>query len=463
MNREFRPCNLYLTLGKVGIFTFALMSVYQFAKDILFPGITLAESHINTVLFTTLLATTAAYFALRKQQGLLTMLVAETAERREAEEALKKSEEKFRSIVELANEGILQRDGSSRITYVNHKMAGMLGYSAEELLGRSLTDILFPEDLDEHQSRMAEREQGRGGRYECRLRHRDGSPRWVLVSATARRDGAGTPAGSFAMFTDITERKQTEEALQRHTEDLARLHRDLASANREANLYLDILTHDIRNTENVSSLYAELLIDAQDGDMRAYTEKLQRSIKKSIEILGNVSTIRRIHRPSAGHKPVGLAEVIRDEIAQFPETVIRCDAARCRVWADDLLSEVFANLIGNAVKFGGPGVEVAIRTEEADGLVRVSVEDTGPGIPDADKQAVFHRYEQKRRGVGEGLGLFLVQVLIERYGGTIWADDRVPGHPEKGAAFRFTLRKAEPGDPGDDTETADNETVLTTA
>ncbi|MDN7025775.1 PAS domain S-box protein [Methanoculleus sp. FWC-SCC1] len=449
MKSEFRPYNLYLTLGKVAIFTFALMSVYQFVKDTLYPEITLAESHINTILFTTLLATTAAYFALRKQQSLLTMLVAETTERRGAEEALKKSEEKFRSIVELANEGILQRDSSSRITYVNNKMAGMLGYSALELLGRSLTEILFPEDLDEHRSRMTEREQGRGGRYECRLRHRDGSERWVLVSATAQKDGSGTPAGSFAMFTDITERKQAEEALQRHTDDLARLHRDLDAANREANLYLDILTHDIGNTENVSSLYAELLIDAQDGDAREYTEKLQRSIRKSIEILGNVSKIRRIHQPSGGHKRVNLDDIVQSEIAQFPGNIIHCDAAGCRVWADDLLSEVFANLIGNAVKFGGPGVEVAVRVEEEDGLVRVSIEDTGPGIPDTDKQAVFHRYEQKRRGVGEGLGLFLVQVLIERYGGTIWADDRVAGRPEEGAAFRFTLRKAEQDTPAE--------------
>jgi len=74
--------------------------------------------------------------------------------------------------------------------------------------------------------------------------------------------------------------------------------------------------------------------------------------------------------------------------------------------------------------------------------VLVSVEDTGPGIPDADKQAVFHRYEQKRRGVGEGLGLYLVRILVERYGGRIWVEDRVPGRPEEGAAFRFTLQKA---------------------
>ncbi len=449
MNREFRPVNLYLTLGKVGVFAFVLMSVYQYLKDYFYPNISLADSHMHTIIFTTLLAVTAAFFVLHKQQSLLAMLVAEADERRVTGEALRKSEEKFRSIVELANEGILQIDSRSMITYVNHTMAGMLGYSIEEMLGRPLTDFLFTEDLDLHHSRMKARKQGLGGRYECRLRHRDESVRWVLVSATAQKDGEGRFAGSFAMFTDITERKRTEEALQRHTEDLALLHQQLASANREANLYLDILTHDIRNTENVANLYTDLLIETLDGDARTYVEKLQRSIKKSIEILGNVSTIRRIHQPSGGHKRVDLDTVIRGEIAQFPENIIHYDTTNRLVLADDLLTEVFANLIGNAVKFGGPGVEIAVRVDDEDGLVRVSIEDTGPGIPDDQKQEVFHRYEKRRRGVGEGLGLFLVQVLIERYGGAIWAEDRVPGRPEEGAAFRFTLHEAPLEDPGD--------------
>ena len=113
-----------------------------------------------------------------------------------------------------------------------------------------------------------------------------------------------------------------------------------------------------------------------------------------------------------------------------------------QVLADDLLPVVFNNLIGNAVKHGGPGVEIAVRVEEEDGFVRVSVEDDGPGVPDEEKDAIFRRYEQQKRGVGAGLGLHLVQILIRRYGGRIWVEDRVPGTPGAGTAFRLTLRKA---------------------
>ncbi|PKL57297.1 MAG: hypothetical protein CVV35_00835 [Methanomicrobiales archaeon HGW-Methanomicrobiales-6] len=271
----------------------------------------------------------------------------------------------------------------------------------------------------------------------------DREPLWVDTSAAPIRDGSGAIVGAIAILTDITERKRAEEALIRHTEELTRLHCELEVANREANLYLDILTHDIGNTENVSNLYADLLIESLEGEAAGYVKKLQRSVQKSIEILGTVSTIRQIYQASPDLKQTDLDRAIRGAIEGFPTGAIRYTGACCQVLADDLLPVVFNNLIGNAIKHGGPDVGVAVRVEECGDEVRISVEDTGPGVPDEDKEAIFHRYQQQKRGVGEGLGLYLVQILVERYGGRVWADDRVPGHPEEGAAFRFTIKQAE--------------------
>jgi len=218
--------------------------------------------------------------------------------------------------------------------------------------------------------------------------------------------------------------------------------RQLEMAEREANLYLDILSHDIRNAENVSGLYADLLIDMLDGESKDYARKLQSSIRKSIEILRNVSTIRRIHQESAVLVPVDLDATIRDEIGMFPEIRFCYGGTDIAVTADALLPEVFTNLIGNAIKFGGAAVEVTIRVGESGGEVQVSVEDTGPGVPDMMKEAVFMRFGQSRhRKSGQGLGLYITRMLVERYGGRIQVDDRVPGHPACGAAFRFTLKR----------------------
>ncbi|MDN7011893.1 PAS domain S-box protein [Methanoculleus sp. FWC-SCC3] len=217
----------------------------------------------------------------------------------------------------------------------------------------------------------------------------------------------------------------------------------LEMAEREANLYLDILSHDIRNAENVSGLYTDLLVDMLEGEGRGYAQKLQSSIRKSIEILRNVSTIRRIHKESTVLVPVDLDRVIRDEIAIFSGSRIRYEGTNLAVMADALLPEVFTNLIGNSIKFGGPEVEITIGVEECDGEVRVSVEDTGPGVPDVMKEAIFMRFGQSRqRKSGQGLGLYITRMLVTRYGGRIRVDDRVPGRPECGAAFRFTLKKA---------------------
>ncbi|MDV2480591.1 PAS domain S-box protein [Methanoculleus sp. Wushi-C6] len=219
----------------------------------------------------------------------------------------------------------------------------------------------------------------------------------------------------------------------------------LDAANREANLYIDILTHDIRNADNVANIYADLLSETLSGTEQEYLQKLRASIKKSIEITKNVGTIRKIRESRTGLVPIDLDRVIREEIAHYPDTRITYDGLHVTVLADDLLPEVFTNLIGNAAKHGGPDVEIAIAVEEGpdEETVRVSVADTGPGVPDDVKEAIFARFEQgKVRGSGQGLGLSICRMLLFRYGGTIRAEDRLPGRPEEGAAFRFTLREA---------------------
>nr|WP_301002624.1 PAS domain S-box protein [Methanoculleus sp.] len=251
-------------------------------------------------------------------------------------------------------------------------------------------------------------------------------------------------SGSGSPFTDADRSLLTAIGREVGTSvERGMLIRQLETAEREANLYLDILSHDIRNAENVSGLYTDLLVDMLEGEARGYAEKLRSSLRKSVEILRNVSTIRRIHHESAVLAPIELDGVIRDEIGIFSGSRIRYDGTDLAVMADPLLPEVFTNLIGNAVKFGGPGVEVTVRVEESGDEVRVSVEDTGPGIPDGMKDAVFMRFGQNRsRKSGQGLGLYITRMLILRYGGRIRVDDRVPGRPECGAAFRFTLKKA---------------------
>ena len=132
--------------------------------------------------------------------------------RDKAAKALEESESKYRRMLDTANEGISAMDENFVTTFVNQRMSEMLGYSADEMLGRRVDAFMLEEELTDHNKKMQDRTQGSKGRYERRFRHKDGSPVWTIVSAVPLSDDKGSFKGSFAMFTDITEKKRAEEA-----------------------------------------------------------------------------------------------------------------------------------------------------------------------------------------------------------------------------------------------------------
>ena len=145
-------------------------------------------------------------------------------ERKQAEDELRKSEEKYRLLVDTINEGLWSMNADHVTTYVNQAMANMLGYPIAEILGRKVEEFFFEEDLAWHRERMRKRHGGEDERYSCRFRRKDGSSLWTLVSAKTLKDEGGVFSGSFAVFTDITEQKQSEERLKESQERFKALH-----------------------------------------------------------------------------------------------------------------------------------------------------------------------------------------------------------------------------------------------
>ncbi|WP_220681323.1 sensor histidine kinase [Methanofollis formosanus] len=249
-----------------------------------------------------------------------------------------------------------------------------------------------------------------------------------------------------ALKENIRRAQESEEALKKYSEDLEGIvdtrTAELKEANEEANLYLDIMSHDINNANAVSLGYAQLLLLNLPAKERDEADRIRKSILRSSGIIQNVATIRRIRQDAPPLRSMDLDRVIREEAAHHPAGAVGYEGEKVLVWADVLLPEVFSNLVGNALKFMEEGGEVRIRVEDRGEEVLVSVEDTGPGIPDAMKETVFNRFKKgENKRSGKGLGLYIVRSLVERYGGMVWADDRVEGNPEEGAAVRFTLKK----------------------
>jgi PAS domain S-box-containing protein len=131
----------------------------------------------------------------------------------EAQAELRRSETRYRRMVELASEGIWQVDADLRTIDVNERMAELLGRGKDEIIGRHIEEFMPAEERGRARQRMADRQLGLSDSYEIRLQRKDGSIIWTLVSASPLRDDRGAFAGAFGMLTDITERKRSEAAL----------------------------------------------------------------------------------------------------------------------------------------------------------------------------------------------------------------------------------------------------------
>ncbi len=149
-------------------------------------------------------------------------IVRDITERKKTEKALLMSEEQYRILVETAKEGIWKIENNVT-TYVNKAMADMMGYTQDEMLGRSIYDFMFEEDIPDLKERLRKRAKGIDEVYEGRRKKKDGSELWAIVSAKSIISEKGNYIGSFALYTDITERKKAEAEIvnkQKQLEDI---------------------------------------------------------------------------------------------------------------------------------------------------------------------------------------------------------------------------------------------------
>ncbi len=145
-----------------------------------------------------------------------------------------------------------------------------------------------------------------------------------------------------------------------------------------------------------------------------------------------------------GVVPINLESIIKKEMdvrQNIHITLEGCDRIVC---ANDMLGVVFDNLFSNSLKFGGPKVSIDVSARDAgDGMLEISVADNGPGISDEIKPGIFDRFAKDTKTRSSyGLGLHIVKMLVEGYGGRVWADDRVLKDASSGVTIRFTLRLA---------------------
>ncbi|WP_342677955.1 MULTISPECIES: PAS domain S-box protein [Methanomicrobiaceae] len=211
-------------------------------------------------------------------------------------------------------------------------------------------------------------------------------------------------------------------------------------ARRSAALHLDIIAHDLTNAIFAARGYADILDGMLEGEAGKIAGKTTLAIRKSYDVIRNLDTLKKIRktrRDTAPLRAVSLDTVLQHEISNFPG--IRIDYAGCEsvILADELIGEVFWNLLDNSVKHGGREVSIRIGVREEKDRVEVRVEDTGPGIPEEMRRMLSSEVH--------GHGLCIVRDLVASYGGEIQIEERIPGRSGKGVAVRIVFGRAKAG------------------
>ncbi len=361
-------------------------------------------------------------------------------ERKRAQRLLSESEARFRGIVETAQEGIWMFDGG-RTTYVNRRMADLIGRDAEALRGTTIGEIVDVDSRPAFESGLYHLA-GRTAapdRVECQLRRADGAPFWAWI-AMSRMEGE---SGVLAMVTDVTTQRKLQEQLM-VSDRLASVGTLAAS-----------VAHEINNplAAMIGNLQLALADAGAEDRVRDLREELQDSVACAERIRVIVRDLRifgRIREEGTDRAEVGAViesslRMARNEIRHRAQ--VRWERSPVPAVAGDeaRLGQVFLNVIVNAAQAIDVGHaaenEIVIETGVAGpGRVFVEIRDTGCGIPPAALRHVFEPFfTTKAPGVGSGLGLAICRQILADMGGRIDIESRAG----RGATVRITLQEAQ--------------------
>ncbi|MGA9141309.1 MAG: ATP-binding protein [Methanocella sp.] len=223
---------------------------------------------------------------------------------------------------------------------------------------------------------------------------------------------------------------------------------------RESEFYVDLMSHDIRNFNQVSMGYMEMLELSENlsEEQRSYLEKALGGVRGSNKLIDDIKRVRMV-RETGGNNlvPMDLGKII-DEDAQYvikahegQRVVINRNAGSGRmVRANGLVHDVIRHILENAIKYDGHQdkvIDIDVAGSREEGFWTVRIADHGPGIQDERKKTIFERMSGGTTR-GAGLGLSIVRLIVDKLGGRIWVEDRVPGDRSQGSVFVVQLRKA---------------------
>ncbi len=389
------------------------------------------------------------------------LLLSQMNRQQRAARQLALSEARFRAVYDQAAVGIGEAAADGRWIGMNARLGHMLGYAGDQWRGRTVWDHIHPEDhelgYDDMRRLLAGGSEGIS--VERRYVRLDGTTFWVNLAISLVRAEAAGAQYTIGVVEDITARKHSEfeaQALRNELEDrVARRTAELADANQRLESFSYSVSHDLRTPLRAISGFAQILArrhrQSLSEEGRHYMDNIVRASAQMGRLIEDLLAYSRLGRARMALKPIAIRPLIAEVLEQLESPArlsgasIQVDEALPTVRGDEsLLTQVFLNLIENALTYRHPGVapSIAIRARSEGSQVVLSVSDNGIGIPPEHFErifGVFQRLHTQDQYPGTGIGLANVKKAVELLGGTV----SVSSTPGEGSVFEVRLPHAD--------------------
>lgn len=383
-------------------------------------------------------------------------------EKKNNEEALRQSEERYRSLVEQVTDyGIFMMDEKGRIMSWNEGAKRIKGYQASEVIGKYFS-IFYPEEdimngKPSHELVVARAE----GKYEeegWRLR-KDGSRFWASIVITAVYDNDAHLIGFSKVTRDLTERKESERALResydsarRLADELKATNTELSYANHELEQFTSIVSHDLQEPIRTIKSFLQLidvnLGHEQSTELKNYVDKALTAANRMRELIQNLLHYSQLSKDEVVKEEVNVDDLIGAALQNLRTAVDKSNAQIIvenkldKVEGDPIqLTQLIQNLLSNALKFtNSTNPKVRIEAFKENGHYKFAISDNGIGIANEDLKKVFEifrRLNTDKKYPGTGIGLAICKKIVDRHEGHIWPESQ----PGKGTTFYFTLNE----------------------
>jgi PAS domain S-box-containing protein len=384
------------------------------------------------------------------------------SDRKENEENLRQSEERYRSLVEQVTDyGIFMLDEKGRIISWNEGARRIKGYTAEEIIGKYFSIFYTEEDIlngkPAHELKVARAE----GKYEeegWRIR-KDGSLFWANVVITAVYSNKNILLGFSKVTRDLTERRESEKALRESydryrllADELKSTNYELSYANQELEQFTSIVSHDLQEPIRTIKSFLQLIdmkLDAdQHDELKKYIGRSINAANRMRELIQNLLHYSQLSKGEILEEDIDVNELISQALQNLKTAFDATDAEVTienevgTIYGDRVqLVQLLQNLLSNALKFTESGRPVIkISCIEEGGHVKFGITDNGIGIAKTDLPKVFDifkRLHTKKAFPGTGIGLAICKKIVDRHRGKIWP----VSEPGQGTTFYFTLHE----------------------